>query len=86
VIDQAREHRLDVGERADGHEVGHRVDHGDSRPEVRHDLVHRHEMGFQTVPRRAVCVKLQQPRLHPRIEVDADGEHVAEQLLWGFLE
>ena len=41
MIDQAREHRLDVGVGAHRHQVGHRVDDDHGRPEVRHDLVHR---------------------------------------------
>ena len=86
VIDHAREHRLDVGVGADRHQVGHRVDDDHGRLEVRHDLVHRHEMGLEPVARRPVGVELQQSGRHPRLEVDADGAHVPEELLRRLLE
>ena len=81
MIDQAREHRLDVGVGADRHQVGHRVDDGDGRLEVGHHLMHRREMGLEAVARRPVGVELQQSGRDPRLEVDADRAHVPEQLL-----
>ena len=49
-------------------------------------LVHRDQMRLEAVARRAVGVKLQQAGGHPGLEVDADGPHVPQELLRGFLE
>ena len=81
IIDHPREHRLDVGVGAHGHQVGHRIEDDHVRPEARHDLVHRQQVRLQPVARGPVSVELEQSARHPRLQVDADGAHVPEQLL-----
>src|SRR6185436_20809523 len=44
-------------------------------------LVHRHEMRLEAVARWPIRMELQHPAFHPRLEIDADGAHVAQQLL-----
>ena len=81
MIDQAREHGLDVGVGSHGHQVGHRVDDGHGRLEVRNGLVHRHEMCLEPITRGPVGMKLQQAGGHPGLEIDADRPHVPKKLL-----
>ena len=44
------------------------------------------EMRLEPVARRPVGMELQQSGRHPRLEVDADGAHVPEELLRRLLE
>ena len=87
MIDHAREHRLDVGEgarRSSGWSPGRVTATVGLKSATTWCIVD--EMGLEPVPRRPVGVELQQSGGHPRLEVDADGAHVPEELLRRLLE
>ena len=50
------------------------------------DAMKAGEVLLEAEPRRAVGVERQQPRVHPRLQVDPDRSHVAGELLRRFLE
>ena len=56
------------------------------RFEVAHRTLHGGQMRLEAEARRAVRVELQQSTIHPLLQVDADGAHVAHQLRGRLLE
>src|SRR5512134_2518788 len=75
-----------VHQRAGGGEIADGIDHHHSRVEVVDLPVHHREVHLETVLRRPGGMESKQALADPRLEVEADGSHVANELAEGFLE
>ena len=85
-IDQPGEHRLDFQLAGRGAQIGNRIKNDDGRIEPFDGLVHSHQVHLQSVESRPGVAEFQQAFSHPLRQVEADGVHVADDLVPGFLE
>ena len=86
IIDQPHHHGTCFGSRPCRNEVGDRIDDHQMWLKSFDLLVDAGQVHFQTVHGRTARVKAQQILFHPRLQIEADGPHVAEQLGFRFLE
>ncbi len=85
-IDQPREHGPHFVQRADHEQIGDRVHDHDAGLEAGDVFVGHQQHFFDPAVGRTRRMELQQPLADPRLEVDADRAHVADDLPGRFLE
>ena len=85
-IHQAHEHGFGFQRAADFGESGHRIDHHHRGIEIADLLEHQRQVRLQALNLRPRRMETQQAALDPAAEIDADGAHIAHDLLLRFFK
>ena len=84
-VGEQHEGRLDLRRVAFEGQVADLIDHHHAREEGANRVVHQQQVLFQAVQSGTQRMNLEQTFFHPRLQIDADGAHVAQDLRAGFL-